>query len=190
MSRVEKRKFLASFIAAVGAYGFVVGILLALNLPSKAVAPWAGKEGAATFQDVLSLLTVPAFLGIGLGIYLILRQARPSRTVLRVVEDRMAMEKERLANELYELRQNDAREMEEWKSETLGKLYEMIIDQVERGLINCGKCSEIANVRREKAQYSNEHASGGSGMCECGGPTSLTVSYLPPPRRHSNTTAS
>jgi hypothetical protein len=99
----------------------------------------------------------------------------------------METERQKFVLELEILREGDAREMEKWKSETIGELYEMMIDQVRRGVINCGKCVEIASIQRAENPVTEEES---SGACGCGGPASFQVAYLPPPRRQSNVIAS
>lgn len=87
-------------------------------------------------------------LGALTGLVMSLVQVRPSRTVMQIVEDRAERE---LALRLEQLRAEDARQMNEWKNETMAALFAMIMDQVERGVITCRKCPEGHDAVTRKA---------------------------------------
>ncbi|MFJ8082001.1 hypothetical protein ACIQ6Y_15455 [Streptomyces sp. NPDC096205] len=51
------------------------------------------------------------------------------------------IQEEAMAQALWEMRQEDAKRMEEWKSEKTAELYSQIMEQLDRGVITCPKCA-------------------------------------------------
>jgi len=172
------------------------GLAAALTLSSSAMSiPFALSDSqGGTTGPVFWIFIVAGTLGTVAGMTMILIQVRPSRTVMQIVEARLKTERAQMAREMADMRESDARQMEQWKDETLSQLYSMIMEQVDKGLITCGKCAE--NGAAHHAPHEEEppvplprRSKDANEPCECGGPTSIPVIYFPP-RFQSKRTAS
>lgn len=171
MSRREKRRLAAALVLSSSV----------MSLPALLAH---GQDGRAS--QMLWVLTVAGAVGNLTGMTMVLVQVRPSRTVMQIVEARLKDERAQMAREMEDMRASDAADMEHWKNETLGKLYTMVMDQVDRGLITCQKCQELGAAHHSASE---EEPRVPEPRCECSGPASIPVIYFPP-RFQSNRTAS
>ncbi|MDX2839484.1 hypothetical protein PV377_10925 [Streptomyces ipomoeae] len=173
MSRREKRR-----IAVV----LTISLSLA-SLPFSLYAILGDPKGEAAV--ILTIITTSGALGTLLAFVMVLVHVRPSRTVMQIVEDRLKGERAQMAREMDDMRESDARHMEQWKNETIAKLYAMVMDQVERGVITCEKCAEIgaAHFSENDEEPPPDRAEDDNGACQCGGPASIPVLLAWPSNR-------
>jgi len=170
LSRSEKRRLAATLTLSSSALGMPFA--------------FANTQGGGS-GPVFWIFIVAGALGTITGLVMVLIQVRPSRTVMQIVEARMKDERARMARDMDDMRESDARQMERWKDETLSKLYTLVMDQVDKGLITCQKCEELGAAHHSAP----EEPQVPEPRCECSGPTSIPVIYFPP-RFHSKRTAS
>jgi hypothetical protein len=182
MSRREKRRLGAVFVLTSSVAGFPLSIFTLV-----------GDKGVSD-HPVVWVLLGGATLGTLIGFAMVLVHVRPSRTVMQIVEDRLKDERQRWAQELAALRASDAQQMERWQEEAVDTIYSVVMDQVEKGIISCAKCTESGAAHYEGHRDglpANEPqpVEGTSKPCECDGPASIRVLYFPP-RFQSKRTAS
>ncbi|MEH0445463.1 hypothetical protein QA811_17825 [Streptomyces sp. B21-102] len=169
MSRREKRRL-----------GMAILFSSAILSVPLALSEQLGGTGSPAFTVVISAGT----LGMISGVAMVLVHVRPSRTVMQIVEARVEDERRQMARDLSYMRESDARHMERWKEETVERLYAMVMEQVDRGVISCSKCVDNDSAQQaapEEASVPLSHRPGSPNeACECGGPSSIPVIYFPP----------
>lgn len=89
-----------------------------------------------------ALITGAVLVGIFCVGIVLLSLRRRGSTVMSIVEERMAFERDVLNMELEKKLAAERAELDNWKNEQIMLMYKVVLDQQARGLLPCPSCRE------------------------------------------------
>lgn len=94
-------------------------------------------------SDVAWALACTGLFGEVLAVGVLIGLSHVHAEIEAMVEDRLRFERSQWARQLVQLRDSDARQMEQWQGDKVTEIYRMVVDQMDRGEVTCSKCAGI-----------------------------------------------
>lgn len=126
------------FIVYTAIWGMTISVLAGTNdrLLDEMKESFDSSEGNKAF--IVSGLFI-LVLGAAL---MLLKRHRPGGTVMSIVEERMAFERDVLFLDMEKQLAEERAKLDDWKNEQIRLMYQVVLDQQARGLLPCPNCRE------------------------------------------------
>lgn len=130
--------FIGLFIVYAAAWGMTISVAAGGSdrLRDELVESLEGSEGNKALA-----VSVVFILGLTWGL-MMLNRRRPGDTVMSIVQERMAFERDVLDLELEKKLAAERADLDAWKNEQIRQMYQVVLDQQARGLLPCPNCRE------------------------------------------------